>query len=158
MSNVAAVFTENMVTQRDLVIKMLVYEEKIATSEWGQARYRNPLNKPRISLEVEYMFNRKTLSYFGFDTSDQSLQNYRTIFKTYFHSPDDYDKEVIESSYYMRNNRCVFYKGPILEVGDIIPDCSLFNLDGKTKTTLYRAIQGPGTTTHRSLICAFSNS
>lgn len=133
-------FTPQDVQNRDLVIKMLKYEESFAKSEKGQSLYKNPLNRPFVSLNVEHSINRVTLDHFNFDTSDESVGNYRTIFKTYFKSPNDYDKEVINSSYYMRNNKCVFYQHPPLKLGEKIPNCELTLLDGKTKTTLYDAI------------------
>ena len=57
-----------------------------------------------MSLDVEKMINRIVLNYFGFDTSNESVENYRTIFRTYFKSPNDYDVEVINSVHYMREN------------------------------------------------------
>jgi len=149
-------FREEDVRNRELVIRMLKHEEKIIRSDEGQARYANPLNEPYISLTNEYAFNRATLTEFGFDTSDESVENYRTIFRTYFRSPDDYDKEVIDSVHYMRNNRCVFYKAPLINKGGQIPDVRLYNLDGKTETTLHQACRKGNP--EKTLVCAFSNS
>lgn len=133
-------FTRECVESKGLVIKMLNYEEQMAKSQFGQDLYRNPLNHPFISLNVEKSFNRLTLSHFGFDTSDKSVENYRTIFKTYFKSPQDYDRDVINASYYMRNNKCVFYKTIKLNVGDETPNVPLYKLDGIEETTLYDCI------------------
>lgn len=136
-------FTRKCVLNRELVIKMLKHEEQITRSEYGQSMYKNSFNNPFISLTVEKALNRKVLSDFGFDTSDESVECYRTIFKEYFRSPDDYDKEVIESVHYMRENKCVFYKYPPMKIGQRIPNVGLYQIDGKTKTTLYDAIGHP---------------
>ena len=63
-------FTRNDILNRNLVIRMLRFEEELTKSEYGQNLYKNPLNKPFISLTVEKALNRKVLSEFGFDTSD----------------------------------------------------------------------------------------
>jgi hypothetical protein len=152
--NITIPYTVDHIFDRQLVINMLNYEEHVATSDEGQQRYRNKLNRPTISLDNEYAFNRMTLQHFGFNTDNNSVNNYRSIFRTYYHSPDDYDKEVINASYYMRNNRCIYYTSPILHIGDVIPDCPLLELDGTTNTSLYDIISGSRST----LICAFSNS
>jgi hypothetical protein len=132
-------FTQDDVLNRDLVIKMLKFEEELTKSEYGQNLYKNPLNNPFVSLTVEKALNRKVLSEFGFDTSDYSVEMYRTIFKTYFHSPTDYDEEVISSVHYMRENRCVFYENEKLEIGQSIPNCPLYTLEG-SETTLFECM------------------
>lgn len=139
-------FTEEHIHNKDLVIQMLCYEEQQVRSD---ARYQNPLNRARVSLDNEYAFNRMTLAHFGFDTSDVSVDNYRKIFRTYFRSPTDYDKGVIASSHYMRNNTT-----PVLRPGDQIPDCPLYHLDGTTRTTLHQLVQDSA----KTMICAFSLS
>lgn len=134
-------FTINDIHNKKLVIQMLKFEEHFTKSKEGQALYANKLNRPLVSLDIEHSINRIVLDHFDFDTSDKSVENYRTIFKTYFKSPDDYDKEVINSVHYMRENKCVFYKNPIIEIGQKIPNCELTELDGQKKTTLYDAIK-----------------
>jgi len=146
-------FTHIHVKDKKLVMEMLKYEEEIATGEWGQNKYRDQYSRVSVSLDNEYMFNRKTLGHFGFNTNSISVSNYRTIFNTYFKDPDNYDKDVIDSSYYMRNNRCVFYREPPLST---IPNCRLYKLDGVTETDLYSAVCAD--TFKKGLICAFSNS
>lgn len=151
-------FTNDNVLDRDLVIRMLQHEEIIATSDWGQNHYRDPFSRVSISLDNEYAFNRKTLSDYGFNTSNENVANYRTIFRTYFKDPDNYDKEVINASYYMRNNRCIFYRSIPLKGGDLLPNCRLYMLDGITKTDLHSAIRGKDKLHKFGLICAYSNS
>lgn len=150
-------FTKDHVNDRDLVIKMLKHETGIATGEWGQQRYRDPGSGTSVSLDNEYAFNRRTLHDFGFNTSDEDVLTFRTIFKNYFKGPDDYDKEVIDSSYYMKNNRCVYYQAEPLANGDLLPNCRLYKLDGTTATDLHSAIRGSSGAS-RGLICAYSNS
>lgn len=149
-------FTLEHVKDRNLIIMMLKHESEMTRGDWGQERYRDPDGRVSISLDNEYAFNRRTLSDFGFDTDDESVSCYREIFHTYFHGPDNYDKEVINSSHYMRNNRCVFYKKEPLVPGNMLPDCRLYKIDGYTETSLYNAISQGGA--RQALVCAFSNS
>jgi len=149
-------FNHDDVLNRDLVIKMLRREEELVKSDYGQNMYRNSYNNPFISLEVEKAFNRMILAEFGFDTSDDSVDMYRMIFKTYFKSPYDYDREVIESVHYMRENKCVFYTSPPMEIGQKIPNVKLFRVDGISDLTLYDAIGYPRPP--NTLFAAFSLS
>ena len=149
-------FTHNDIHNKDLVIKMLKHEEQLIKSNSGQEMYSNPLNKPLVSLNVEKSFNRMVLNDFNFDTSDESVENYRSIFRHYYKSPTDYDKDVLDSVHYMRENKCVYYQKPVLKVGDTIPDCPIYNLDGKTKTNLYDVIKK--TEASRIVVAAFSLS
>jgi len=149
-------FTMDDVKNKQLVIQMLKYEEQLTKSEYGQSLYKNTLNKPLISLNIEKALNRLVLSYFGFNTSDLNVETYRTIFRTYYNSPNDYDKDVLDSVHYMRENKCVYYKLPPLQLGDKIPNCDLYEIDGKTKTTLYDVINK--TKSDYTLIEAFSLS
>lgn len=149
-------FTHDNVSNRKLVIKMLKHEEQITKGEYGQSMYRNVYNKPFISLHVEKALNRKVLADFGFDTSETSVEMYRTIFKTYFKTPKQYDREVIESVHYMRENKCVFYENPPMKIGEIVPNVVLFRMDGKTETTLHDVIGYPRP--HYTIYAAFSLS
>ncbi len=149
-------FLPDDVANKDLVIAMLKKEESLVRSEFGQAVYSNPLNRPLISLNVEKSFNRLTLSQFGFDTSDTSVANYRTIFGHYYKSPTDFDKEVLDSVHYMRENKCVYYKANPLIKGQLIPDCRLYNLDGETTVGLHDLILREAKT--HTVIAAFSLS
>jgi hypothetical protein len=165
-------FTENELSNRDLVIRMLKWESEYMCSEEGQQRYRTIGSGQFTSLDNEYAFNRRVLREFGFTTTDHSVANYRQIFRTYFRSPTDYDAEVIQASHYMRNNRCVFYTTPEIHPGDKIPDVPLLTSGaGQMPISLYDAIRDyklPSTTQHdptqqpkewsRLFICAFSNS
>ena len=133
-------FTINDAHNKALIIKMLQYEDIFSKNE-GQAFYKNPIYRPYISLDIILTINRIVLDKFGYDTSDTSVENYRCIFNIYFKSSDDYDKEVMQSVHYMRENKCIYYKNPPIKIGQIIPNCELTKLNGKTKTTLYNAIK-----------------
>jgi hypothetical protein len=104
------------------------------------------------SVEPTKIINRLCLSFFGFNTNDESVANYREIFRTYYNSAVDYDKEVLDCVLYMRHNRCLFYTEIIINIGNMIPDCLLYKLD-KTKVTLNNII-----TKTKTLICGFSKS
>lgn len=148
-------FTKDHVLNRDLVIKMLSYEEEYTRSKEGQALYRDKLNRPRISLDVEKKINRHVLIHFKFDSTNDSLEMYRSIFKNYYQSPTQYDAEVLNSVHYMRNNKCVYYDKPIIQIGDTIPNCRLFETNGQ-ETTLYDVIDKENS--HRTFFAAFSLS
>lgn len=132
-------FTTAHVADKQLVIKMLQFETAYAKSDAGRELYATTLNKPLISLNVEKTLNRITLSEFGFDTTDESVETFRTIFKTYYKSPTDFDVDVINASYYMKGNKLMYYQMPELALGQKIPDCDLLCLD-ETVRTLFSAI------------------
>lgn len=133
-------FTSDDLMNRSLVINMLKYEEKLTKSEYGQSLYKNPSNNPIVSLTVEKILNRLTLLEFGFNSTDEDVEMYRKIFRTYYKSPVEYDEEVLNSVHYMRENKCVYYTSEIIKIGDIIPNCELFQLDGINKDDLYNVI------------------
>lgn len=132
-------FTYEHVKNKELVIKMLTYEEEYGKSEIGQELYRTKLLNPYVSLEPIYVVHRVTLAKFGFDTSEESVKNYRKIFSYYYNSPTDYDNDVISASYYMRNNKLMFYTLPKPIIGDNMTNVKLLNLDG-TNTTLFEEL------------------
>jgi len=140
-ANATKPFTNNDVNNRYLVISMLKYEEALVRSDFGQTLYNNPLNRPLVTLNVEKSINRLTLSHFGYDTTDNSVANYRSIFRHYYRSPTDYDKEVLDSVHYMRENKCVYYTKEPLKVGQLMPNCRLFTIDGTTQVNLHDVIQ-----------------
>ncbi len=133
-------FTSEDVANKALVIRMLQYEEALSKGPKGQALYANSSNLPLVSLFVEHTLNRMTLNHFGFSTSDSSVEAYRSIFRAYYRSPFDYDAEVLSSVHYMRENKCVYYKSKPLLVGDTVPDCKVYNLEGAA-TSLYDEFQ-----------------
>ena len=150
-------FTKDDLSDRDLVISMLKKEDTIINDEdVGQAIYRNKYNESLYTLEPQLIIQRIVLKHFGFNTSDENVQMYREIFRTYYKSPTDYDKEVLNSVTYMRSNRCVYYTSPKINVGDTIENVNLLALDGKTKMNLHSDILKQPY--ELALLCAFSTS
>lgn len=132
-------FTEQTLLDRDLMIRMLKHEDTLILGDTGKKIYEDPTYEISKSLFSEYVIHRLVLDHFGFDTTDQSVLTYRKIFKTYYKSPTDYDKEVMQSVAYMRENRCVYYTEPKINVGETLPDCKLFMTDG-TETTIKNSL------------------
>lgn len=143
-------FTTSQIEDRDLVIQMLRSEDNIAKTK-GQELYKND-DTNWSTLEVEKAINRLVLSKYNFDTSDESVENYRKIFSYYYNSPTDYDKEVINSVYYMKHNRCIYYTSKPLFPGDKIPDCKLYKLNGKDTINLYDIVNK----SERTVFASFS--
>ncbi|VBB17925.1 hypothetical protein YASMINEVIRUS_388 [Yasminevirus sp. GU-2018] len=127
-------FTDQTLLDRELIIRMLKYEDTLILGEVGDRIYKDPTYEVSKSLFSEFVIHRMVLSHFGFDTSDESVLNYRKIFKTYYKSPTDFDKEVMQSVAYMRNNRCVYYTEKDVNVGDTLEDCRLYDLAGNETT------------------------
>ena len=96
-----------------------------------------------------------TLNAFGFKTHDDDIQNYRKIFKFYYNSPTDYDKEVIESVTYMRENKCIYYTAKNYDIDDTFENIELYDLTGKNKVNLFDKIDLKDNYT---IVGAFSNS
>ena len=132
-------FTSDNVKDRELILRMLRFEDQYGKSDVCQNLYKAKLNFPRESLHVTYTIHRYVLDHFDFDTSDESVETYRTIFGNYYNSPTDYDKEVLDSVYYMKNNKCVYYTSCEFQLGDQLKDCNLLKLDGAS-TTLFESL------------------
>ncbi len=150
-----ASFSLDDVKNKNLIIDMLKFEDTLIHGEIGQKIYGNFLYKPHVSLFPEYHIHRLVLSNFGFTTFEEDVKNYRSIFRYYYRNPDDYDKEVISSVTYMRENKCIYYKQPVLNIGDHLPNCRIYELDGHTETSLYNKL---GTDFRYMFIGGFSNS
>ena len=145
------------IKNKELIIKMLNYEENLTKSDYGKSLYKNTLNGPLVSLNIEKVLNKLTLDHFGFNNDECDVLNYRSIFRTYYKSPDNYDKDVLDAVHYMRENKCVYYKNKSLNIGDILPNCNIYsidnvddvdnvdnvdNIDAITKISLYDIIKG----------------
>ena len=156
-------FSQDHVKDKKLVISMLKFEDALGKSDEAKIMYRTKLNLSTQSLTVVYAMHRQTLDHFGFDTSDESVQNYRTIFKTYYNTPTDYDDEVLSSVYYMKNNKCVYYAKPQINIGNKLTNCDLFTLND-TPVKLFdviekeKIIQLNNNKMRYGFIGAFSNS
>lgn len=150
-------FTKNHTLDKELVMRMLQYETTIAFDPAiGHKLYDNMILEPLTSLNVEKILNRLTLMHFNFDTTDVSVETYRTIFRTYYQSPTSYDADVINASYYMKNNKTVFYNGAPLMPNAIIPNVPMHTINTKTKETvmLHDVIDSTCSTT--TIVAAFS--
>lgn len=153
-------FTDEDLHNRSLIIQMLRYEDQLFFSE-AQELYKNPSFNNFTSIEVQKTIQRKTLANFGFDTSDQSLDTYRTIVQVYWRGPDDYDKKVLDSVVYLRANKLLYYTYPTPTIGDQAIDINLYQLDKKEKQSTVEQIPtklSDHWNHHRTLICAFSTS
>jgi len=143
------------VKDRNLVLKMLQYEDTLIKSKRGQEVYRNVCNKPLVSLKHEYTIQRIVLNAFGFTNDDEAVETYREIFRTYYNSPTDYDKEVLSSVVYMRENKCVYYTSKKLRNGQTIPNVNILSLDGITTVSVYDVVKGKYP---ECIIALFTNS
>ena len=145
-------FTQDDVNNRDLILQMLKYEDNYTRNQ-GQDIYRI---YNQHTLEPGYAIIRHVLLHFGFFTTDDDVNIYRSIFKAYYRSATDYDKEVLDSVHYMKNNKCVYYTKPKLQIGMQIPDCNLLTTDNKS-IQLQNIIDSVRPFNHLFL-CAFSMS
>lgn len=150
-------FTEKDLHNRLLILQMLKYEDSLFFSE-AQELYTNPSFKNFTSVEVQKTIQRKTLTNFGFDTSDNSLNTYRTIVQVYWRGPHDYDKDVLNSVVYLRANKLLYYQYPTPEVGDQAIDVKLYQSTPTTPSTHQVTKLSDHWNHHRTLICAFSTS
>ena len=133
-------FTNEHIKNRNLIIEMLKYEDSLMLSNVVIDYYKNPLTDSRNTLNAFYSTHRLVLDKFGFDTTDDSVNMYRQIFSHYYNSPHDYDKDVINSVVYMRENKCIYYTSPIINVGDMLPNCNVLKLNGIDKISIHEAI------------------
>ena len=148
-------FTIDHIKNKQLIMDMLKYEDTLIHGDTGHQIFTDPSYKNQYSLFSTYTIHRMVLQKFGFNTSHLDVANYRSIFSNYYRSPTDYDPEVLNSVTYMRENKCVYYNQPIINIGDKLPNCEIYEIDGKTKTTLYDKI---GTGFNYMLIGGFSHS
>lgn len=114
-------FTGSHVKDRDLIIKMLKYEDSLIHNDVGMM-YKTPSYLPSQSLNVEWAVQRLVLTHFGFSNSDDDVLNYRKIFRKYYKNPLEFDREVLDSVSYMKHNKCVYYTQPVIKTGDVVRD------------------------------------
>jgi hypothetical protein len=150
---VTAPFTH--VEDRELILQMLAYEDSLIHSNVGQEMYKTQSYSPLTSLTVELALQRLVLHKFGFTTSPQDVDRYRSIYR---HYPKD--TEVLNSVTYLRENKCLYYTSPVISVGDNIntdlQGCSVLSLDGCTEHNLYDVLGS--TPSEHAFIAAFSSS
>lgn len=150
-------FTADHAKDKELVLRMLRYENEYGLSEEGTSIYKSELFDPHTLFPI-YVTHRHVLSFFGFDTSDESVANYRTIFSNFYESPTVYDKDVINSVFYMKQNKCMFYTRPKPKIGDVLIDSQLTCLDGRTKIMLSAILSDALHSCKYFFVCSFSSS
>jgi hypothetical protein len=133
-------FTNEIITNRELIIEMLKYEDQVIHGDIGKKIYNDNSYEHYTTHEAMYAIHRIVLSEFGFRTNENDVKTYRKIFQTYYSSPQVYDKEVMESVSYMRENKCLYYTGKDYGIGDIFEDINLYDLSGKNKIMLFDKI------------------
>ena len=148
-------FTKKELHNKELIIKMLEYEDSIIHGDLGYKIYSDPTMKTLTSLDSQYVIQRIVLMKFGFDTAEESLNTYRDIGRTYYRSPTDYDSDVMKSVTYLRENRLLYYKTHNPQPGEKIPNCNLLTVSGD-KIDLYEYIKGLNT--DLVMLHAFSTS
>jgi len=148
-------FTHDIIKNKSLILKMLKYENDIFLSDTGQTFLRN-FGYKTTSLEGSKSIQRHVLQRFGFLSSDDDLKIYRRIFHHYYNSPVDYDKDILKSVFYMRENRCLYYTSKPLYDGEIIPNINIFNLNGSDEISLHELINSKQY--DKTIVAAFSLS
>lgn len=148
-------FDLTYIKNKQLILSMLEYEDKLFLSKEGQ-QFLSEYGLNTTSLEGSKSIQRKTLNNFGFNSSDTDLANYRKIFHHYYVSPTEYDPQILNSVYYMRENRCLYYKSKPLEINTIIPNLNIYGLDGKTQYDLHNLIREKNYS--KTILAAFSLS
>lgn len=128
------------IKKRDKIIKMLKYEDELYFSKEGQQILREH-GDMFTSLDGPKTIQRMVLNKFGYYSTENDLINYRKIFSYYYIDPTNYDHEVLNSVFYFRENKCLYYNTKPIEIGDKIPNISIYNLDGQTKTNIYDLIK-----------------
>jgi hypothetical protein len=99
-------FTIENIKDRNLIIQMLKFEDTVINSDLGKYIYSNDSGEDFSQLEAMLCIHRYVLNSFGFKKEEEDITNYRKIFNYYYKSINDYDKEIIESVNYMRDNKC----------------------------------------------------
>lgn len=145
-------FTQQHLKDRKLMLSLLKQEDDLFLSDLGQNHMT--LHGGLYSLENNKALQRKVLLDNGFQTDDTSLKNYRSVIHHYYHSATDYDKEIMNSVVYLRENRLLYYTTPKPQAGDHLIDLDVLDLTGNHKVTLSSLIsQKPYT-----ILAAFSTS
>lgn len=144
-------FTQDNIANRALMLNMLRKEDELYFSSIGQEHLS--AHGGASSIEGGKVLQRAILSDFGFDTSDSSLANYRTVIHHYYRSPTDYDKEIMASVVYLRENKLLYYTTPKPVTGQPYIDVPIYHSNG-TKTRLKNIIASAKLQQKQYLICA----
>lgn len=148
-------FDETHIRDRDLILRMLKYEDKLFLSNQGQ-KFLQEYGENTTSLEGSKSIQRMTLNNFGFESTEHDLKKYRTIFHYYYVNSLNYDADILNSVYYMRENKCLYYKSKPIELGIQIPNTNVYGLDGTTQYDLHQLIRSKNYS--KTILAAFSLS
>jgi hypothetical protein len=147
-------FTDEHINNKELVKTMLTYEDTIIHGDIGKEIYADDSYEHFSTLEAMYTIHRIVLNFFNFKNTDDDILNYRKIFSRYYKSPNDYDEDVINCVTYMRENKCVFYKGKDYNIGDTFENIVVLTTN-KDKVNILDKINKDDNYT---FVGAFSNS
>lgn len=148
--------TIDIIKDKNFILEMLKFEDEYYFSNEGQSIMADIGKNNIFSLDAVKTIQRITLNHFGFSSTDEDIALYRTIFQHYYTSPLQYDKDILSSVYYMRENRLLYYTSPQLGIGDNAVDTPLVELDGITETTLFNIMNEQPM--RKTVVCAFSLS
>lgn len=141
-------FTQANLQDKSLILDMLKAEDKLFFSSHGQEHLQS--HGSIYNTESGKVIQREILKQYGFSTDDDSLKTYRLIIQEYYRSPTDYDKEVLDSVVYLRENKLLYYTTPKILVGKEYKDAELKTLDN-IDITLSQIV---GTCLKPYLLCA----
>jgi hypothetical protein len=148
-------FNETHIMNKELILKMLKYEDELFLGNNGQ-QFLADYGENTTSLEGSKSIQRMTLNNFGFGSTEEDLKKYRTIFHHYYKNSLDYDSDILNSVYYMRENKCLYYKTKPIELGIQIPNTNVYGLDGTTQYDLHQLIRSKNYS--KTILAAFSLS
>jgi hypothetical protein len=150
---------------KELVLKMLVYEDSLIHGKEAQEAYRAFRAFGHHSMDVERMTARQTLAHFGYDTGDESLKLYREINRLYRDEDGRLDPEIRASVTYLRANRLLDYVHPPLVLGQAFPDPLVHLYEPLIYSFDYHVLENPlrlsdvfDRTKDQRIIGAFSSS
>ena len=148
-------FEEIHIADKDLILRMLRYEDALFLSKAGQT-FLHEYGMNITSLEGCKSIQRMTLNNFGFQSMESDLKRYRTIFHHYYKSSADYDSDILNAVFYMRENKCLYYKTAPIELGVQMPNTNVYGLDGMTSYDLHQWIRSKNYS--NTFVAAFSLS
>jgi hypothetical protein len=121
-------FTIEHLDNRQLIINMLKHEDSIIHGDIGKTIFEDPSYEHFSSLEGMHTIHRIVLHDFNFINDDEAVQKYKKIFLKYYKSPSEYDKEVLDSVTYLRENKSLYYTSPDYDVGDKFKPIAVYDV------------------------------
>lgn len=111
---------------RDLILRMLKAEDQLYFSKMGQEHIAE--HGGNTSTESGKVLQRAVLLRFGFDPSEESIRTYRSVIHHYYKSATDYDKEIMDSVVYLRENKLLYYTTDKPLIGSTYKDVRVYDL------------------------------